>query len=126
MVFARYLTVGASCMLLHLAIMIIGDAAGLHYVMSSVISLVTVTAFGYALHSGWTYPGSERGGASLARYLATVGANFPISLAGLFAFVDLLGLPVAIAAPIVTVLLVAFNFVASRWVFRPRQSNRHT
>ena len=77
--------------------------------------------FGYALHSGWTYPQAQRGRASFTRYLATVSANFPLSLAGLFVFVDLLGLPVAIAAPVVTVLLVAFNFLASRWVFRARQ-----
>ena len=61
MVLARYLTVGASCTLLHRAIMIVGDLAGLHYVTSSIISFVTVTVFGYALHSGWTYPQSERG-----------------------------------------------------------------
>jgi putative flippase GtrA len=120
-VLARYLTVGASCTLLHLAIMIVGDLAGLHYVSSSIISFVTVTVFGYVLHSGWTYPQSERSRASFVRYLTTVSANFPLSLAGLFVFVDLLGFPVAIAAPVVTVLLVAFNFLASRWVFRARR-----
>lgn len=126
MVLARYLTVGASCTLLHLAIMIVGDLAGLHYVTSSIISFVTVTVFGYALHSGWTYPQAQRNRASFVRYLGTVSANFPLSLAGLFVFVDLLGVMVAIAACIVTVLLVAFNFAASRWVFRSDQSSRQT
>ena len=118
MVLARYLTVGVACMLLHIAIMIAGDAVGLHYVVSSVISLVVVTAFGYALHSKWTYPQAERGRASFTRYIVIVGSNFPLSLAGLFVFVDLLGVSVPIAAPVVTVFLVGFNFVASRWVFR--------
>lgn len=117
MVLARYLTVGVACMLLHIAIMIAGDAVGLHYVVSSVISLVVVTAFGYALHSKWTYPQAERGGASFTRYIVLVGSNFPLSLAGLFVFVDLLGVSVPIAAPVVTVFLVGFNYVASRWVF---------
>jgi putative flippase GtrA len=118
MVLARYLTVGLACMLLHIAIMIAGDAVGLHYVVSSIVSLVIVTAFGYGLHSSWTYPQAERGGASFTRYLLIVGSNFPLSLAGLFVFVDLLGVSVPIAAPVVTVILVGFNYVASRWVFR--------
>lgn len=105
-------------MLLHIAIMIAGDAVGLHYVVSSVVSLVIVTAVGYVLHSSWTYPRAERGAPSLTRYLLLVGGNFPLSLAGLFVFVDLLGVSVPIAAPVVTVFLVGFNYVASRWVFR--------
>jgi len=118
MVLARYLTVGLTCMLLHIAIMIAGDAVGLHYVVSSVVSLVIVTAVGYVLHSSWTYPRAERGAPSLTRYLLLVGGNFPLSLAGLFVFVDLLGVSVPIAAPVLTVFLVGFNYVASRWVFR--------
>lgn len=103
---------------LHIAIMIAGDAAGLHYAESSVVSLVIVTAFGYGLHTGWTYPQAERGRASFARYVFIVGINFPLSLAGLFVFVDLLGVSVPIAAPVVTVMLVGFNYAANRWVFR--------
>ena len=105
-------------MFLHIAIMIAGDAVGLHYVVSSVVSLVIVTAVGYCLHSSWTYPRAERGAPSFARYVVLVGSNFPLSLTGLFVFVDLLGVSVPIAAPAVTVILVGFNYVASRWVFR--------
>ncbi len=36
----------------------------------------------------------------------------------MFLFVDLVGLPVAIASPVVTVLLAAFNFLGSRWALR--------
>jgi putative flippase GtrA len=117
-VLARYLTVGLACMFLHIAIMIAGDAVGLHYVVSSVVSLVIVTGLGYSLHISWTYPRAERGAPSFTRYLVLVGSNFPLSLAGLFVFVDLLGIAVPIAAPAVTVILVGFNYVASRWVFR--------
>jgi len=118
LVLARYLTVGLACTLLHIAIMIAGDAVGLHYVVSSVVSLVIVTAFGYGLHSSYTYPQAQRGATSFTRYLILVGSNFPLSLAGLYVFVDLLGIRVPISAPAVTVILVGFNFVASRWVFR--------
>jgi putative flippase GtrA len=126
MVVGRFFTVGLVCALLHNAIMIGGDWAGLHYVVSSLISFAIVVLVGYWLHSGWTFPGAERGRVTLARYTLTMAANLPLSLAGMFLFVDLLGLTVPVAAPTVTVLLAAFNFVAGRWALRVRQSRRQT
>ena len=54
--------------------------------------------------------------------------TLPLSIAGMFVFVDLAGLAVAIAAPLVTVLLAAFNFAGGRWALRARraQSRRQT
>ena len=126
MVVGRFFTVGLVCALLHNAIMIGGDWAGLHYVASSLISFAIVVLVGYWLHSGWTFPGAERGRVTLARYALTMALNLPLSLAGMFLFVDLLGFTVPIAAPAVTVLLAAFNFVAGRWALRVRQSRRQT
>lgn len=126
MVVGRFFTVGLACALLHNAIMIGGDWAGLHYVASSLISFAIVVLVGYWLHSGWTFPGAERGRVTLARYTLTMALNLPLSLAGMFLFVDLLGFTVPIAAPTVTVLLAAFNFVAGRWALRVRQSRRQT
>jgi putative flippase GtrA len=126
MVVGRFFTVGLACALLHNAIMIGGDWAGLHYVASSFISFAIVVLVGYWLHSGWTFPGAERGGVTFARYALTMALNLPLSIAGMFVFVDLVGLGVPIAAPTVTVLLAAFNFVAGRWALRVRQSRRQT
>lgn len=122
---SRFFTVGLACAALHNAIMIGGDWAGLHYVVSSFISFGVVVLFGYWLHSGWTFPGAERGGMSFARYAFTMALNLPLSLAGMFVFVDLAGLGVPLAAPLVTVLLAAFNFAGGRWALRA-QSRRHT
>jgi putative flippase GtrA len=128
MVVGRFFTVGLACALLHNAIMIAGDWAGLHYVMSSFVSFAIVVAFGYWLHSGWTFPGAARGRTPFARYALTMAANLPLSLAGMFVLVDLAGLPVAVAAPAVTVLLAAFNFAGGRWALRVgrAQSKRQT
>ena len=122
MVVGRFLGVGLACAILHNVVMIAGDWSGWHYVASSVASLMIVTVFGYQLHSRWTFPGAERSRTSFARYAITVSANFPLSLAGLFVLVDVLGLPVPIAAPVVTVVLLAFNFIANRWALRYRGS----
>jgi putative flippase GtrA len=122
MVVGRFLGVGLACAILHNVVMIAGDLGGWHYVASSFVSLVVVTVFGYLLHSRWTFPGAERSRTSFVRYAVTVSANLPLSLAGLYVLVDLLGLPVPIAAPVVTVVLFAFNFTANRWALRVRGS----
>lgn len=118
MVGGRFLTVGLACALLHNAIMIAGDWAGLHYVASSLVSLGVVAAFGYGLHSRWTFPGAERSGMSFVRYFVAVSLNYPLFLAGLFVFIDLLGYSVTVATPIVTVLLLIVNFIGNRWALR--------
>ncbi|HEY3074762.1 MAG TPA: GtrA family protein [Burkholderiales bacterium] len=123
MVVGRFFTVGLLCALLHNAIMIGGDWAGLHYVASSLVSFALVVLVGYWLHSGWTFPGAERGGVSFARYTLTMALNLPLSIAGMFVFVDLAGVTVPLAAPAVTVLLAAFNFAAGRWALRVRRAH---
>jgi len=126
MVLARFFTVGLTCALLHNAIMIGGDWLGLHYVASSFISFAIVVGVGYWLHSGWTFRASVRSGSSFARYALVASANLPAALAGMFVFVDLAGLSVPIASPLVTVLLFGMNFVGNRWALRASQSRRQT
>lgn len=118
MVFGRFFSVGLGCALLHNAIMIAGAWLGLHYGVSSLVSFVVVVLVGYWLHTAFTWPRAERGRVSLARYTLTMSANLPLFLAGMYLFVDLAGMAVPLAAPLVTVLLMAFNFVGSRWALR--------
>lgn len=128
MLAGRFFSVGLLCALLHNAIMIGGDRLGAHYVASSFVSFAIVVLVGYLLHSAWTFPGARRGAMPFARYTLTMALNLPLSLAGMFALVDLAGLGVPLAAPAVTVLLAAFNFVGGRWALRARraQSTRQT
>ncbi len=127
MVLGRYFTVGVTCALLHNAIMIGGDWLGLHYVASCFISFAIVVLVGYRLHSGWTFRAAERSAPSLARYVLVASANLPMALAGFFLLVDLFGLPVPIASPLLTLALLAVNFVGNRWALRARpQSRRQT
>lgn len=110
----RFLIVGGTCALLHNLIMIAGDFAGLHYVVSSLISYCVVVVTGYALHRAFTFRGSAQN-ASFPRYALAMAANLPLSIAVMFVLVDLVGLPVFIAAPAATVLLFVWNFTVSRW-----------
>ena len=118
MVLGRFLSVGVACALLHNAIMLGGHWLGLHYAVSTFISFGVVVLFGYSLHSTWSFPNAERGRTPFARYVLVASANLPLSLAGMFAFVDLGGLSVPLAAPLVTLLLVMFNFLGGRWALR--------
>src|SRR5262245_29723987 len=118
MVLGRFLSVGLACAALHNAIVIVGAWLGMHYAVSALASFAIVVLFGYWLHTAWTWPGTERGRVSLARYALTMSANLPLFIAGMFVFVDLAGVGVPVAAPAVTVLLFAFNFVGSRWALR--------
>ncbi len=120
MIAARVLAVGAVCALVHNAIMIAGDRLGLHYAASLVVSFVVVVVIGYSLHSRWTYRLAVRGAAAFWRYVVVASANFPASLVGMFVFVDLAGLSVPIASPIVTVLLFLMNYAGNKWALRAK------
>jgi len=114
----RFLAVSLACALLHNAVMIAGDWLGLHYAASSLVSFAIVVCFGYWLHGAWTLPGAERSAMALARYALSMSLNLPAFIAGMFLCVQVAGLPVPVAAPLVTVLLWGFNFVATRWALR--------
>lgn len=118
MIAARALAVGLTCALVHNAIMIAGDWIGLHYAVSLVFSFLIVVVIGYWLHSGWTFTAAVRSRSSFRRYAVVASANYPVSLAGMFVFVDLVGLSVPVASPIVTVLLFAMNFLGNRWALK--------
>jgi putative flippase GtrA len=122
LVVTRFLAVGAACALLHNVIMIGGDWAGLHYVVSSVVSYAVVVVFGYCLHSGWTYSGTQRGGVSFLRYALMASGNLPLGIAIMYLLVDVAGIAVPLASPIATLLLFLFNFAGTRWALRARRA----
>jgi len=126
MVIGRFFAVGLACAVLHNVIMIAGDRAGLHYALSCLVSFAIVVAFGFWLHSGWTFSGARRGTAPFARYALMASANLPLSVAGMFVFVDLAGFSVPIASPLVTLLLAGFNFAGSRWALHVGRAARRT
>jgi putative flippase GtrA len=118
MLAGRFLLVSVSCALLHNCVMVAGDWVGWHYAASTLVSFAIVAAIGYWLHSNWTFPGAERGALPFARYAASLSVNLPGFILGMYLAVDLAGLPVVLAAPLVTVLLGVVNFAATRWALR--------
>jgi putative flippase GtrA len=123
----RYVLVGALCALVHNLVLIGGDAIGWHYVVSIIASYLIVVALGYGLHTRYTFR-SKPSALGFFRYAVPMAANFPASVALMFVLVDLIRLPVWIAAPIGTVVLFIANYVITRWALlgmAPKEDARH-
>ena len=110
----RFAIVGFVCAVTHNAILLAGDLWHMHYALSCAISFVVVVVLGFMLHVRYTFQQPPTA-ASFWRYCASMAANYPITLALLFIMCDIAGWPVPIAAPAATILLVLWNFLASRW-----------
>ncbi|HVN00079.1 MAG TPA: GtrA family protein [Caulobacteraceae bacterium] len=115
----RYLIVGAVCAGVHNAIMIAGAAVGAHYALSSAVSYATVVVIGFLLHSYFTFTVTAAWG-SFARYAAGMLLNYPFWVALMFLFCDVARLPMTIAAPAGTVVMLVWNFAVSRWAILRR------
>lgn len=110
----RYTTVGAVCAIVHNIVMIGSDLAGIHYFPATLISVAVVTPLGYFLHCRFTF----RKGRSLTDFLRFAGGiavGYPLSLALMALFVSSFGWPVAVAAPLATIILFLFNYLWAHW-----------
>lgn len=115
----RYLLVGGALALLSNAILIAFDYFGIHYALSCVVAFLTTLILAYGLHTHWTF-GAERSLSGLLRYGSAMALNLPLSVALLFLLVSLGGLAMAVAAPVATILLTAFNYVVAATLMPPR------
>jgi putative flippase GtrA len=73
-----------------------------------------VVVCGFALHCFFTFE-QRPAVQSFALYAAGMATNYPASVALMFVFYDLAGLPVWTAAPLATVILVGWNYLMARW-----------
>lgn len=120
---ARYLLIAGFCAGLHNAIMIVLDLFGMHYGVSLVISAGVLMPTGFFLQSAYTFA-APRTMQSFWRYASVMIVNTPISFILLWLLYDLVGLPMIVAAPVATVLLLIWNFLASGWAIRPVPEGR--
>jgi putative flippase GtrA len=52
---------------------------------------------------------------SFLRYAAAMVMNYPLSILAMFLLVNVAGLSIPIASPLATVILMGWNYFASRW-----------
>ena len=110
----RYGAVSGLCFLLGATLIPLITAAGMHYALATVVVFVIVACVGFGLHCRWTFK-VERSFAAFIRYFAAMLANLPLTVLLIGLAHDVFRVPVSIAAPFATTLLVVWNFLAVRW-----------
>jgi putative flippase GtrA len=112
----RFVFVGALCALLSNAAVIGLVRYGFGNLSASLLTFGPVLVTGYTLHTVFTF-GTTPARLTFARYALATAANFPIWIVALYVFVDVLRIPIAIAAPVATALLFLWNYLAARWAW---------
>lgn len=111
---AHYAAIAALCAALHFAVMMAGDALGVHYAVLVTLSFAACVVVGYLLHCRFSF-GVAPQLPEFARYVAAMILNYPLTLLIIWLLHEAMGLSMLIAAPASTVLLTAYNFVSTRW-----------
>ena len=120
MKFVSYTVVGGVVTLLNLAVLwLLTSVAGLHYLISALISFLTLTPLAFWLQKRVTFrTPRERAPIEWPRYFVTMGTSLAGNLALMYVLVSLLGLWYLAASVVVTVLFLVGNFlVNARWSF---------
>lgn len=115
----RYIIVGALCAVIHNFIVIGSSFFGVHYVVSTLISYFVVVIIGFFSHTYFTFSQTMTV-PSFLRYASAMVMNYPLSILAMFLLVNVAGLSVPIASPLATVILMAWNYFASRWAILAR------
>lgn len=111
---ARYLVVGAACALANNAILIGGDAAGLHYTVCILLTFIFVLPLSYLIHAHWSFRapiswlafGSFAGGSIVSLFVASAAVGL---------YRGALEMPMILAGPLATVTMTIYNYLMTRW-----------
>jgi putative flippase GtrA len=112
--------VGGACTVLNLAALwLLTSVFGVHYLVSTMVSFLTLTPLGFWLQKLVTFRTPRAAaGVEWPRYFATMGSSFAANLGLMYLLVTLLGIWYLAASLIVTLLLFATNFLVNdRWSF---------
>ena len=114
----RYLFGGAICALLNNAILIVGDRLGFGYVTLIGLTFLITGTVGYHLHCRFTFRRSGDWTGYLA-FMTGLALGVPVALLLLALLCSLCGLPMWIAAPVLTVLMILYNYGNARLAIAP-------
>jgi putative flippase GtrA len=125
--FLLYSLVGGTCLVLNFGVLwLLTSVAGLHYLVSTMISFLTLTPVGFVLQKVVTFrtPG-QRARVEWPRYFVTMGLTFAANLALMYVLVSLLGVWSLAASLVVAIVLLAASYAANaRWSFATAAGRR--
>ena len=122
--FLSYALIGGSCALLNLVLLwLLTSVLGLHYLVSTMIAFFALTPVGFWLQKLVTFRTPRASaGFEWPRYFATMGTSFAANLGLMYLLVSIAGVWYLAASVIVTLLLLATNFLVNdRWSFALRR-----
>ena len=114
----RYLVVSVFCASLNIGLVWWLGIGGAHWLAATVLAFPVVVGTAYVLHARWTFA-TDMSWIALGRYTLAMAANFPIFTALLAGLCEVLGLPAGPGTAIATVMMFAWNYLASRWAILP-------
>lgn len=116
---SRYGLVSVICLAVNSAVMVASDYVGLPYGIGVLVSFALCVPIGYLLHTFYTYERhpQQRG---LVHYTLAMAINLPIAFATIWLFYGQLHLPMTVAAPLSSIVGIAYNFISTRWTILGR------
>lgn len=110
----RYSVVSGICFLLGATLIPAFASLGLHYAFATLAAFTIVALVGFILHSKWTYQ-VERSARGFVRYFSVMLLNLPLTVILIGLAHDFAQIPLTIAAPMTSILLFVWNYLAVRW-----------
>lgn len=115
-----YVAVSLFCVLFNNLLLIWLDYLSVHYTLSVLISAAIMIPLSFFLHARFTYAVEPTSGA-FWRYASVLIWNTPAAWLLFLIIHDRGGLAMIYAAPVVTVILFVWNYLASAWAIIARR-----
>ena len=109
-----YGAIGAVCACISNFMVIAGSLAGIEYWNTAALAFVLVTPLGYVLQSRFTF-GVELSARRFIHFAGGVAVGAAVFLALIGLLHSALAMPIWMASPLATLLIVCWNYVASCW-----------
>lgn len=109
----RYAVNGAICALINNAILIVGDWLGGGHLFLVFLTWLVGGSAGFALHARVSFR-AEAGRTGYVQFMAGVALGMPVAYASILLLTVILHLPMTLAAPIATVVMILYNYVNAR------------
>jgi putative flippase GtrA len=122
--FFRFLLVGGFCTLQNIFwLYLLTTILGLHYIVSTIILMITVNSLGFYLNNRYTFKHSDHSFQSfikkLLKYHTVMFSSFLTILVLMFVLVDIFKIWYLLANILITIGITIYNFTAhKKWTFK--------
>lgn len=118
---ARYAVNGAICAAINNVILIVGDRLGGNHLFLVFLTWLIGSSVGFALHARISFRAPLRL-AGYVQFMAGGAFGMPLAFALLVFLADICRLPMVIAAPIMTAIMILYNYLNARLAIIRRPS----